>query len=96
MNRTSFKPGVSGNPRGRPKQTAEQRDALEHIRALAPEAVDWMESYLRNPTGNPTVKKGLCEIILDRTYGKTVTSVTVTSGDFSALDKAFEEMGRVE
>ena len=30
-----FAPGESGNPSGRPKQTPEQADAMEQIKALA-------------------------------------------------------------
>ena len=64
-----FAPGTSGNPSGRPKQTKEQADALEAIRALAPDAVGEVKRLLLAKDTPPAVKFRLAELILDRTYG---------------------------
>ena len=44
-----FKLGSSGNPGGRPKHTPEQRDALETVKSLAPEAVETMARLANAP-----------------------------------------------
>lgn len=73
QNRTKtgrFKPGSSGNPGGRPKHTPEQRDALEAVKSLAPDAVETMARMLRAKDTPPALKVRIAEIVLDRTYGK--------------------------
>ena len=74
-----FKPGQSGNPAGRPKKTQEERDALEGIKRLAPDAVDKLRTMLSSSKVSASVKVKICEIILDRTYGKAENAVKVTS-----------------
>ncbi len=74
-----FKPGISGNPSGRPKRTEEETQALEEIRKLAPTAVAKMAEMLRNKKTPSVVKVKICEIILDRTYGKAPASLNVSS-----------------
>lgn len=65
-----FKPGSSGNPEGRPKHTPEQRDALEAVKSLAPDAVETMACMLKAKDTPPSLKVRIAEIVLDRTYGK--------------------------
>lgn len=81
-----FAPGKSGNPSGRPKQTPEQKDALEAIRGLTPKAVETMRQILDSPRAGETAKLRVCEIILERTYGKASASVelnaAITDADF--------------
>lgn len=80
QNRTKtgrFKPGSSGNPGGRPKRTPEQRDALEAVKSLAPDAVETMERLLKAKDTPPALKVRIAEIVLDRTYGKPKQSADV-------------------
>lgn len=73
QNRTKtgrFKPGNSGNPGGRPKRTPEQRDALEAVKSLAPDAVEAMERLLKAKDTPPALRVRIAEIVLDRAYGK--------------------------
>lgn len=76
-NKTSFKPGQSGNPSGRPKKTPEQLDALEAIRALAPQAPAVLMDVMNNPSAPPAARLKAVEMILDRTYGKPDMAVKV-------------------
>lgn len=69
-NSTSFKPGQTGNPGGRPKRTQEQKDALEMIKALAPEAVERLKEIITDPSIRPDTRLKAIEIVLERTYGK--------------------------
>lgn len=69
-NGNGFKPGQSGNPGGRPKKTPEQKDALEAIRDLAPNAPVVLLDIMNNPTAPPAARLKAVEMILDRTYGK--------------------------
>lgn len=87
-----FKPGQSGNPAGRPKQTPEQRDALQMIRALAPDAADKLVEILNDPKASPAVKVQCIQIILERTYGKPDAHIELTQPDFTALHEAFAAM----
>ena len=74
-----FQPGVSGNPSGRPKRTQEEKDALQAIRDLAPDAVEKLKALLNSTRASPAVKVRIIELILDRTYGKAESAVKVTS-----------------
>ena len=78
MNRSSsgrFKPGISGNPGGRPKHTPEQRDALEAVKSLAPDAVEAMARLLKAKDTPPALQVRIAEIVLDRAYGKPIAGV---------------------
>lgn len=70
--KTAFKPGQSGNPSGRPKRTAEQKDALAMIRALAPEAAERLKAIITDDSVKADTQLKAIEIILERTYGKPV------------------------
>lgn len=80
-NKTSFKKGVSGNPKGRPKLSEDQKDALTKIKELAPMAVDVAEKLLKDGDVAPAVKVKLIDMILDRTYGKPYQSVEIKADD---------------
>ena len=90
--KTAFKPGQSGNPKGRPKQTQEQKDALEQIRAMAPEAVAQLRKMINDPKTRADARIRAIEIVLERTYGKAVAAVSITSGSFDALEDAFNAL----
>ena len=74
-----FLPGKSPNPGGRPKQTEEERDALEEIRKLAPGVAAKMTELLNNPRVPAIAKVRIIEIILERTYGKPETAVRLNA-----------------
>ena len=65
-----FVKGQSGNPKGRPKQTQEQKDALEMIRSLAPQAVERLREILEDPKVKTRDLLRAIEIVFDRTFGK--------------------------
>ena len=65
-----FKPGVSGNPGGRPKMPEELREAFEKA---SQEALRTLIEVMRTGKGMERVKAS--EIILDRSYGKPVQQV---------------------
>lgn len=83
-NSGSFKPGVSGNPSGRPRRTREETDTLEEIKSLAPTAALRMRELLDNPTTPDAIKVRVIEIILERTYGKPESAVKLTTAQQSA------------
>ncbi len=76
---TRFKPGVSGNPTGRPKRTPDEVKAMNAIRKLAPAAAKKMKEMLMDPRTPAAVRVKICEIILDRTFGKAPASVNITT-----------------
>lgn len=69
-NSGSFKPGVSGNPKGRPKRSQEEKDTLGEIKALAPVAAREMRELLENPKTSEATKFKVIKFILEQTCGK--------------------------
>lgn len=95
-NATSFRKGQSGNPKGRPPQTQEQKDALAEIRKLAPRAAEVLEEMLNSDaTPAPTRIKAV-ELILDRTYGKPDMAVKVEDPKTDALKDIREQVARIK
>lgn len=73
QNRTKtgkFRKGSSGNPGGRPKRKPEEQDALQAINRLSLEAVQVMQTLLREKNTPAAVKVKIAEALLDRTFGK--------------------------
>lgn len=85
-NKTSFKPGQSGNPSGRPKRTEAEKDALEQIRKLAPDVPELLKSIMQDKKASPAYRLKAAEMILDRAYGKADARIQmdakVQQGDF--------------
>ncbi len=79
-----FLPGKSPNPGGRPKQTDEEKDALEEIRKLAPGVAEKMAEMLAAPRVPAIAKVRIMEIILERTYGKPETAIRLNGEAQSA------------
>lgn len=95
-NKTSFKPGQSGNPSGRPKKTQEQEDALAAIRDLAPQASTVLMEVMSNPSAPPAARLKAVEMILDRTYGKPDMAVKVEDPKNDVLASIRKEVARIK
>jgi predicted ATP-dependent serine protease len=73
---TSFKPGVSGNPDGRPKrpETIEARGVIADVktaaRELTQDAVDTLKLVMKDPKAPPAARVGAATAILDRGWGR--------------------------
>ena len=81
---TSFKPGVSGNPGGRPKKprTIEARrieaDAKALARQRAPEAIQALANIMNDAKAPPAARVSAATVILDRAYGKPRQEVEIS------------------
>jgi predicted ATP-dependent serine protease len=73
---TSFKPGVSGNPDGRPKrpETIATRRVVADVKATARDltldAMDTLKQVMKDPKAPPAARVGAATAILDRGWGK--------------------------
>lgn len=76
-NQTSFKPGQSGNPAGRPKETEAVRKAKEGMSKMTPQVVKQMQEALNDPETKLSDKIKIWEIIFDRVMGKPQQAVEV-------------------
>jgi Family of unknown function (DUF5681) len=100
---TSFKPGVSGNPGGRPKtpQTIEVRRIIlgvrEAARELTLDALDTLASIMRDPKAPAAARVSAAQALLDRGYGKPAQAIEVSSQpDLSHLsDEDLETLERI-
>jgi hypothetical protein len=78
---TSFKPGKSGNPSGKPKDPAKlaKRQAIADIRAaakeLSPEALGALQDCLADGRAPWAARVGAAQAILDRGWGKAPTTI---------------------
>jgi hypothetical protein len=71
-NSTSFRPGQSGNPNGRPRVLADvQNAAREH----SAEALETLAQIMRNPKAPATARIAAASALLDRGYGKPLQTV---------------------
>jgi hypothetical protein len=80
---TSFKPGVSGNPGGRPRraETIEAKWIEADVKALArvcaPEAISTLKTIMLSERAPPAARISAATAILDRGYGKASQEVEV-------------------
>ena len=83
---TSFKPGVSGNPSGRPRQpdTIVARQIFITVRAaaraLTQEAIDTLAAVMRDGRAPPTARISAAVAILDRGHGRPSQAVDINVG----------------
>ena|SRR3990167_9506230 len=76
----AFKKGQSGNPGGRPKETAEVRQlARAYTETAIKRLSEWMQS------DNPKASVAACVAILNRGHGMPHQSVTTTVRDVRHL-----------
>lgn len=75
---SSFKPGQSGNPGGRPKLTPEEQDALVMAKQFAPDAVRALHEIATSKTASDKARVTAAEAIINRVYGKPKETVEST------------------
>lgn len=95
-NGNGFKPGQSGNPRGRPKTTPEQKDALQAIRDLAPDAAAELANILHSETTPVAAKLKAIDMIFERTYGKAESTLNVNDPMRDSLDDLRTEFMKIK
>jgi type II secretory pathway predicted ATPase ExeA len=89
---TSFEPGVSGNPGGRPRRPSslEARQVVVDAKALArrcaPEAIATLKAIMLSDRAPPAARIGAATALLDRGYGKAKQEVEVIVSDLSRLN----------
>jgi hypothetical protein len=89
---TSFKPGVSGNPDGRPKrpETIEARRVVADVKAAAREltldAMNTFKGAMADPKAPWAAKIAAAIAILDRGWGKPMQAVEANVSLFAGSD----------
>ena len=94
-NKGSFKPGQSGNPGGRPRRTDEEREVLYEICKLAENVPGKLKGLLENAKTPPAIQLRICELILDRAYGKPESNIKVIRPKADMLEDIRAEMERI-
>ena len=77
----AFKPGVSGNPSGRPKKTPQELDLIAACKEKTPDALAVILKIMQ--TGDKdSVRLAAAQSIIERAYGKPVqpSDVAVSGG----------------
>jgi hypothetical protein len=83
---TSFRPGVSGNPGGRPRRpdAIAARQIFVTVRAaaraLTQEAIDTLAAVMRDGRAPPTARISAAVAILDRGHGRPSQAVDISVG----------------
>lgn len=78
-----FKPGMSGNPLGRPKQ---DKTLKELAREYTAEAVLTLAEIMRNEDATDTARALAAEKLLDRGYGKATQHIEANVSHFDKMD----------
>ena len=82
-----FKPGRSGNPKGRPKKLPRLDDLLSEIMGEEKDGMTAAEAILkrlRQMATQGNIKAA--EMLLDRSYGKAKQPVEITGKDGAAIE----------
>lgn len=74
--KTAFRKGQSGNPRGRPKKTEEERDLVAACKAKVPAALAVIERIMKSGQ-NERNQLSAAMAIIERAYGKAVETRNV-------------------
>jgi hypothetical protein len=83
---TSFRPGRSGNPTGRPKRpaTIEARrifqDVADAARERTQDAIDTLSAIMKDSRAPAAARIAAAQAILDRGYGKPAQAIEVDAG----------------
>jgi hypothetical protein len=83
---TSFKPGVSGNPAGRPRrpETVAAKQIFVTVRtaarALTQEAIDTLAAVMRDGRAPPAARISAAVALLDRGHGRPSQAVDLNIG----------------
>ena len=96
LKKKGFQKGISGNPHGRPKTTQQQKNTLELIKSLAPEAARTLAKIVKSDDCNASDRIRACEIILDRTYGKAPSTVVVENTNNDIVNDIRKELEKVK
>jgi Family of unknown function (DUF5681) len=79
---TSFKPGQTGNPGGRPKMTEEQKREIADVRmaarAMTMEALEALKEVVGDKAAPPSARVSAATTILDRGWGKATQTIEAT------------------
>ena len=67
----AFKPGVSGNPSGRPKKTAQEFELIAACKAKTSEALAVILDIMQNGEKEQT-RLAAAQSVIERAYGKPV------------------------
>jgi Family of unknown function (DUF5681) len=100
---TSFRPGRSGNPTGRPKRPATIearrifRDVADAAREVTGEAINALVAIMKNPKAPAAARISAAQALLDRGYGKPAQAIEVSAQpDLTHLsDKDLETLERI-
>jgi hypothetical protein len=88
---TSFRPGQSGNPLGRPRNSdlvgpsKTRADVRELAKSYAPGAIETLKKVMDDPKAPPAARVGAATAILDRGWGKPTQPVDANVNFFEAL-----------
>jgi hypothetical protein len=81
---TSFRPGQSGNPSGRPKRPATIearktfRDVADAARECTQDAIDTLFAIMKDPKAPAPARISAAQALLDRGYGKPAQAIAIS------------------
>lgn len=84
-----FAAGSSGNPAGRPKRTDQEREIIESMGMLVPQAITIIRDMLGDKEMPAYLRLRAAEIVFERVAGKPMTSMEM---DHLESDRQIEEM----
>ena len=87
-NSTSFRPGQSGNPNGRPRVLADVQNAA---RDYSTAAIETLARIMRNPKAPAAARISAASALLDRGYGKPSQTVDATNVNCVVSDQPMTE-----
>lgn len=89
----NWEPGKSGNPGGRPKMSAEEREAWQ---ALSTKCRSKLEAIADKEDTPPAIIVKIADLATDRGYGKAAQSIALEGKDGDDLFKAFSDINESE